>query len=233
MLRWPHTEHTHQLPAVKSAVNAQLPGALPVIQAGAESSRPLRWILRGHIFQKYPPAKLQSRRVLLRGKAADRVYLRAAGQAVQRHILHLAVFHRIAPHRALAGKARLLQRPSGGGIVGKRLGVDAEDIAGLKDDLAKLPDGVGHDAPAPVRLRQIVAQLRRPAVNVFLAKRADAADDPVIHGDGIGECTRFIGVQHRLDVIQGIPLRIGKRQAVPQVIQDLFVVQRGCQLFPV
>ena len=58
---------------------------------------------------------------------------------------HLAVLHSVVFHKALIPEARLLQRSAGAGVVGERLGVDAQDVGGLKDAVAELPDGAGHD----------------------------------------------------------------------------------------
>ena len=127
-------------------------------------------------------------------------------------------------------KPRLLQRPAGAGVVGKGLGINTEDVGIFEHPPAELPDGLGHQAPAPVFLRQVIAQLRRVAVDISLTKSPDAADTAVLYSDSKGEGIIFIGGEHGTDVILRVPLGIGIGQAVPQVVEDLGVGQGGGQI---
>ena len=156
--------------------------------------------------------------------------LYGSGQAVKCHIQNLAVFHGVVFHQSLEGKSRLLQRPPGAGVVGEGLGIDTQDIGCIKDNPAELPDSLRHNAPAPVFLCQIVAQLCRLPMDVALPESSDAAHSPIIDGDGIGKGAFFIRGEHCADIVPGVLLGVGVGQSIPQIVQNLLVIQRRCQI---
>lgn len=121
-------------------------------------------------------------------------------------------FYCTSAHQSLILETRLFQRAPGISIIGKWLGIDSQDICGLKDLTADLADSVGHNPLPPIFFGQIILKLGCLAVDIILPERTDAADGFVVHSDGKSESIILIGRQHGMDVICRVVFRVGIRQ---------------------
>ena len=103
--------------------------------------------------------------------------------------------------------------------MGKRLGIDTQDVAVGKDVGAGRLHGGCAQAAAPVRLGDVVAELGGAPVDVRPARGAYAAHALAALRYGKGEDAPRLRGQHGRDELARVILGIGGGQPVAQVVQ--------------
>lgn len=113
--------------------------------------------------------------------------------------------------------------------MGKRLGIDTQDVAVGKDVGAGRLHGGCAQAAAPVRLGDVVAELGGAPVDVRPARGAYAAHALAALRYGKGEDAPRLRGQHGRDELARVILGIGGGQPVAQVVQYMGVIEEPRQ----
>ena len=123
-------------------------------------------------------------------------------------------------------EAGFLQHAAGGGVVGKRLREDSQNIRAGENIGAGLLYRIGGQPHAPVGFSDIVSQLGGSEMDIAAPVDADASGKTASGSDGVRKRLVGIGLQHFPDKCAGVFFRVRIGDAVPQVVHNVPVVQK-------
>lgn len=146
------------------------------------------------------------------------------------HIQNFSIFNSIMSQNTFQLKTCLLQHTAGCSVGGKRFCKNPDNIGLSKYMGANLLDCTGGKSFSPFRFCNIVSHFSGSGMNIAASKDTNAADDPILRSDGKGEDLIGVCCQHGRNKFLCISNGIGIWQTIPQVVENIRIVDDGGQL---